>query len=313
LAIVTIATFASGMRAAAQEEKVLHSFNENGKGGYAPNGGLILDAAGNLYGITNYGGAGKCTSDAGTGCGTVFELSPNTSGGWTEKVLHSFNNNGKDGYYPVAGLVSDAAGNLYGMTGFGGAGVCSNSAPFTGCGTVFELSSQAGGGWAETVLHSFGGGTDGELPQGGLILDGSGNLYGTTADVSSSCTSVPADCGTVFELMPHAGAWTENVLHNFSANGTDGYAPHGSLVLDPAGNLYGATYFGGANSDGAIFELTSPKDGSSMEKILYSFENVRGSCAAEPEGLVMDAAGNLYGTSLLGGEANWGTVFEFDA
>ncbi len=307
LAIFTLAMFATSASVFAQEERVLHSFNPSGKGGYAPNAGLIIDAAGNLYGVTNYGGAGDCTSAAGAGCGTVFELSPGAHGAWIEKVLHSFSNNGTDGYYPAAGLILDSAGNLYGTTAYGGSGVCSNAAPLSGCGTVFELSPLAGGGWAERVLHSFGGGADGELPLGGLILDGAGHLYGTTAGI----TAPPADYGTVFELTPHAGKpWTEKVLHNFSDNGTDGYAPHGSLVLDPAANLYGVTYSGGANGDGTVFELTSPQGGSRTEKVLYSFENVRGSGAAGPEGLVRDVAGNLYGTTSLGGETNWGTVFE---
>ena len=161
LAIFAATLFMTSTWAAAQE-KVLHSFNNNGTDGLSPDAGLIFDAAGNLYGTTYAGGTYNY--------GTVFELTPAAGGGWTEKVLHSFSN-GTDGGYPVAGLIFDAAGNLYGTTYRGGT---------YGCGTVFELTPAAGGSWTEKVLYSFGNGTDGAYPDAGLIFDAAGNLYGTT-------------------------------------------------------------------------------------------------------------------------------------
>jgi len=308
LAIITVAPFVTGTRAAAQQEGVLHSFNKNGKDGYFPEAGVISDAAGNLYGTTYYGGTGKCVSGIFTGCGIVFELTPKAGGGWTEKVLHNFSNNGKDGYYPAAGLVFDAAGNLYGTTAYGGTGVCSSVAP-TGCGTVFELTPKTGGGWVEGVLHSFGGGADGEIPESGLIFDPAGHLFGTTAGIGGTCTHYYVECGTLFELTPHGGGgWTEKVLHNFSSTDMDGYGPYGSLVQDAAGNLYGGTYFGGAFGDGAVFELTPVKGGSWTEQVLYSFF-YKGNFGGGPGSLILNG-GNLFGTTPTGGTSYSGAVFE---
>ncbi len=294
--------------AAAQREAVLHSFG-NGNDGRVPYAGLIRDASGNLYGTTYYGGTGSCTSELANGCGTVFELSPKAGGGWTEKILHNFSDNGRDGYYPDAGLVLGTAGDLYGTTSYGGAGVCSSTEP-TGCGTVFELRPKAGGGWTEKVLHSFAGGSDGELPEDGVILDAAGNLYGTTAGDTGSCADSFVDCGTVFELTPHAeGGWTEKVLHTFSNNGTDGYGPYGDLVKDVAGNLYGGTYWGGASGDGAAFELTPGKAGIWTEQVLYSFF-YKGNFGGGPGGLTLDGAGSIYGSAPTGGTSYSGAVFE---
>jgi uncharacterized repeat protein (TIGR03803 family) len=225
-------------------EKVLHSFNYNGKDGFEPEASLILDAAGNVYGTTTYGGTG---GGCNVGCGTVFELTPRAGGRWTEKVLHSFNYNGKDGVDPYAGLIFDTANNLYGTTGGGGA--------YT-YGTVFELTPKAGGGWMEKVLHNFNG-TDGLLPEAGLISDAIGNLYGTTCCGGASGVGCGGEgCGTVFELTPKAGGrWTEKVLHSFSDNGKDGVTPYSGLISDAAGNLYGTTYFGGASGGGTVFEI----------------------------------------------------------
>jgi uncharacterized repeat protein (TIGR03803 family) len=310
LAILTMTTLMIATRASAQQEKVLHSFNISGQGGSYPNAGLISDAAGNLYGTTVYGGTGVCGSAPPTGCGTVFQMRRNSGGGWTEKILHNFNNDGKDGFYPYASLVFDAAGHLYGTTGYGGTGVCTSVMP-TGCGTVFELKPKAGGGWTEKVLHNFAGGSDGELPEGGLILDNGGNLYGTTAGIAHNCTYSPyVDCGTVFKLTPHAGGgWTENVLHSFNNNGTDGYGPTGALVRDAGGNLFGGAYWGGAFGDGAVFELTRGQSGSWTEQVLYSFF-YKGNFGGGPGTLILDAAGNVYGTTPTGGTSYSGAVFE---
>ena len=270
-------------------EKVLYSFG-NGTDGHNP-GGLIMDAAGNLYGTTNRGGT--------YGAGTVFELTPQAGGGWTETVLYSFGN-GTDGADPLGGLIFDAAGDLYGTTSRGGT---------YGGGMVFELTPQAGGGWKEKVLHGFGNGPDGAGPLAGVIFDATGNLYGTTYEAGAYAQ------GTVFELTlgltRHVGLdWTETVLHDFSLNGPDGAFPYGSLIFDAAGNLYGTTYEAGASSVGAVFELTPEAGGGWTETVLHNF-NFNGADGQNPyAGLTLDAAGNLYGTTVVGGTYNYGTVFE---
>ena len=197
----------------------------------------------------------------------------------TEKELYSFGTNGKDGAYPVTGLIFDGSGNLYGTTVYGGA---------YGAGTVFELAHKASTGWTEKVSHSFGHGKDGALPRAGLIIDAAGDLYGTTIDGGAD------SLGTVFELTPKAdGKWAEKVLHSF--NGKDGEYPDAGLIFDHAGNLYGAT-------QKTIFELVRTAAGGWTEKVLYK----SGSTAS----LIFDGAGKLYGTTAEGGSSDYGTVFE---
>ncbi len=171
-----------------------------------------------------------------------------------EKVLHSFGN-GEDGIYPFAGLVFDAAGNLYGTTNSGGIHNCDTYPP--GCGMVFELSPKQGGGWTKKVLPSFDY-WDGAYPTTGLIIDAAGNLYGTTPFGGiHGCFGGGLNCGTVFELSPNgSGGWTEKVLHSFNQNGTDGFYPYSNLIFDAAGNLYGTTYAGGIHNYGTVFEIT---------------------------------------------------------
>lgn len=224
------------------KETVLHVFKFNGKDGNDPQGNLILDASGNLYGTT--AGGGDCNQQY--GCGTVFELSPKSGGGWKETLLHNFN--GNDGEIPYAGLIFDAVGTLYGTTFAGGTGTCSDGSGFSGCGTVFELTPKTGGGWTETVLYSFKGKDgDGSYPTAGVVIDAAGNLYGTTEYGGGvSNTYCVNGCGSVFKLTPKSdGSWTETVLHSFSNNGEDGTFPLGGVILDSAGNLYGTTYLGG--------------------------------------------------------------------
>jgi uncharacterized repeat protein (TIGR03803 family) len=307
--LLVLSTIGGGTRAAAQEESVVTNFNSDGAGGAAPYGGLIFDKDGNLYGTTANGGNGPCATSNTTGCGTVFKLSPKAGGGWTKTVIHVFD--GGDGSFPNAGLILDGAGNLYGTTVYGGTGVCNAVAP-TGCGVVFELARTAKGGWAEKILRDFGNGEDGPYPAGGLVLDGAGNLYGMTTGNRGACGHSPStNCGAVFELMPRAtGHWAEKVLHLFSYNFIDGYAPTGSLVLDEAGNLYGGTPAGGTYDTGIAFRLSPNANGGWAEKVLYTFYWGKGVTGSGPATLIRDAAGNLYGTAIYGGASGWGAVFE---
>jgi uncharacterized repeat protein (TIGR03803 family) len=250
--------------------------------------GVIFDQAGNLYGTTTHGGIHDW--------GTVFQLSPNSNGGWTEKVLYNFCSLSKcsDGSQPESGLIFDQAGNLYGTTASGGEGSGNDE------GTVFELEPNANGSWTESVLHSFNG-PDGLNPQASLILDAAGNLYGTT-EYGGTGGGGTAGGGTIFELMPASGGWTESVLYDFCSaeNCADGLEPAASLIFDQTGNLYGTTVEGGAACNcGVVFQLTLGQGGSWMEKVLHAFTGGDGSY---PSGsLVFDSTGNLFGTAHEGG------------
>lgn len=281
--------------------KILHQFTLYGRGGYAPYGSLVLDTAGNLYGTTAYGGS--------VDLGTVFELTPAQGGSWEENVLYSFGRFNSDGVIPFSGVTFDAAGNLYGTTSRGGAG-CFGS----GCGAVFELTPTAGGGWKEEILHRFQvHGVDGISPIGGVILDASGNLYGTTSvggDPQCAGDGGLPGCGAVFELSPNAdGSWTETLLYAFTINFWDGTYPYSGLVFDKSGNLYGTTYEGGRGGQGTVFELMPQKDGSWDEKIVHAFGEQPGDGSTPYAGVTVDAAGNLYGTTIFDVYVT-GTVFE---
>jgi uncharacterized repeat protein (TIGR03803 family) len=235
-------------------------------------------------------------------------------------VLYKFCStaNCPDGANPYARLIFDSVGNLYGTTGGGGLSGCSEE----GCGTVFELTLGDDGTWSEKVLYKFCSVTncaDGKYPYAGLIFDSAGNLFGTTYSGGTSCQG----CGTVFELTPgEDGKWTEKVLHRFTLGSTtyDGVSPgYGSLIFDKAGNLYGTTYLGGrcveAPGCGTVFQLTRHAKDQWTEKVLYRFQ-ANGTDGRNPYyGLVFDAAGNLYGTTFLGGRSSscnqgCGTVFQ---
>jgi uncharacterized repeat protein (TIGR03803 family) len=260
--------------------------------GRHPLAGVVFGPDGLLYGTTLGGGAQN-----GSGFGTVFKLRPAASAcktalcPWTEAALYSFL--GTDGSQPAFGdPIFDQAGNSYGTTEEGGE---------EGVGVVYELTP-SGGGWTESVLHSFGGSGDGAYPQNGLIFDGAGNLYGTTF-------AGGARCGIVFQLVPSDGNWTENVLYTFQ-NGADGCLAHTGLIFDRSGNLYGATGYGGAGGGGTVFEL-SPSGGGWVYSLLYSFTGMLTNDGCGPVGtLVMDTAGNLYGTTLCDGAYNLGSVFK---
>lgn len=204
LEVVMVALALGASAWAASAEQALCAF-QSGTDAEVPNpGSLVFDKAGNLYGVTEYGGD--------TGNGAVYELSPLQGGGWTETVLYSFYGH-NDGADPVSGVVLDAAGNLYGTTRFGGT---------YGNGTVYQLRPTKSGNWKETVLHSFqGGSTDGAEPLGGLVFDQSGSLYGTTEFGGNSFQNY---YGTVFELAHSGHGWTERVLYSFQGK-NDGGAP----------------------------------------------------------------------------------------
>ena len=275
-ALVLVVVVPGGSAYAAPTETVLHSFTGDGAD---PKAALIADSTGNLYGTTRLGGP-PC-GPAGIGCGTAFKLSP----GGTETVLYDFcHANCNDGALPVAGLIADSKGNLYGTNQ--GLGCFVNF----GCGVVFKLSPDG----TYTVLYSFTGGSDGAVPAAGLIADSSGNLYGTTSSGGASGN------GVVFKLSPDG---TETVLHSFT--GSDGSVPVAGLIADSSGNLYGTTSRGGASGNGVVFKL-SPEG---TETVLHSFTG--GSDGANPQaGLIADSSGNLYGTTSGGGASGNGVVFK---
>jgi uncharacterized repeat protein (TIGR03803 family) len=278
------------------KERVLHGFPTTvGADGCVPIGNLVFDSAGNLYGATAHGG-GNCLQHGFGGCGIIFELSPTATGIWNETILHTFSNTSTDGVNPTGSLVFDSAGNLYGTTSIGG--TCALS---YGCGTVFELSPVAGGGWNESILYSFPtAGNSSSFPNGRLVLDAAGNLYGTTGSGGQS------GCGEIFELSPSMGVWNATVLHTLSA--TDGCSPPAGLSFDSAGNLFGAAFSLGPSNCGTVFEL-SPSSGT------WNFNDIQaiagGSAGCYPNGNIVLSGGKLYGiTEAGGGNLDSGVVFE---
>ena len=270
-------------------ETVLNMFT-GGSNGALPYGGRpIFDRAGNLYGATFAGGVENCSA----GCGLVYELIPSGSG-WTEKILYSFTKAGGDGASPWAGVIFDKAGNLYGTTEFGGA---------YGYGTIYELTP-SGSGWTEKVLYSFQNQGDGAWPFAGLIFDPSGNLYGATTWGGGT-----GNGGTVFELTPAGSGWSFQTLHAFTRQpGELAGGPVASLVMDTAGNVYGATYGDGVYGLGSVFKLT-PSGGGWTNTTLYDFTG--GTDGLLPRSnLVLDANGNVYGMTASGGAYGRGVVFE---
>lgn len=240
------------------------------------------------------------------GCGTVFELTRLPGGGWAETSLYEFQG-GTDGAFPWAGLIFDQAGNLFGTTlGGGFSQAC--------CGTVFELSppSQPGGAWTETILYRFTAYTDGALPEGRLIFDRAGNLYGTAeaGGIGFDC------CGTVFELSPPGepgGGWIETTLHIFrlSQNSVDGENPSTGLTFDKSGSLYGTTQLGGDSGlNGTVFRLRPPKNpGGKWTESVYSFKGGTNDGYA-PYGDLIWVRGILIGTTSGGGANDSGTAFQ---
>ncbi len=265
--------------------------NFPGVGGRNPFGRPVIGPGGALYGTTYYGGNGFCTE---LGCGTVYSLRPpqtfcrGVSCPWTETVDYSFN--GTDGDQP-GGVepVFDSAGNIYGTTTEGGSGV----------GNVFELT-KSNGTWTATNLHVFSG-LDGQYPQSSVTLDAQGNVYGTTYVGGGNGR------GTVWRLTNSGLGWAFDVLYDFR-NPSDGNGPVGAPVFDSAGNLYAATFSGGANGGGTVFEL-SPSGAGWNFSLIYSFTG-SGYNPGPLDSLTTDVAGNLYGTTNLDGAHGCGAVFK---
>jgi uncharacterized repeat protein (TIGR03803 family) len=322
LALLGVLLLIAAHPAQAETEAVLYSFNSNPDGAN-PESRLTLNG-GNLYGTTHAGGLGS---------GTVFELSPNGSGGWTETVLYNFcpAMNCADGANPTYSYVTfDSAGNLYGTAYAGGA---------NGYGVVFELSPGQSG-WTEQVLYSFANSPDGANPVNGLVMDAAGNLYGTTYNGGAGGN------GAVFELSPSAGRWTEQVIYDMnsthaglaidgsgnlygvnlqavfelSPNGSGGWKPtlihkfakpsfnpNGTPVLDSAGNLYGTTYAGGTGGDGTVYKLSPNGKGQWTMQVVYTFATATSHPLA---GVAVDSNGNLYGTTTAGGLRGLGVIYE---
>ena len=292
-----MALLALTLSAAASTETMMHSFNQKPNGANSE-AGLVADSAGNLYGTTLQGGA----------YGVVFRLSRNSHGTWVQTVLHNFTGgyNGPDGAGPASSVTFDAAGNLYGTTSAGGT---------YGCGTVYKLAPGTGP-WKETILHSFACyPSDGYRPDGSVIFDAAGNLYGVTnAGGSGGCGDgyTTYGCGAVYELSPTSNGYVETILYSFATNNNFESNPAGALAFDKSGNLYGTASSGGTGTVcyyygcGTVFKLTK---GSSAwtESTIYDFTGVTDG-DTPVSGVVIDAAGNLYGTT----EGYWGygSVFE---
>jgi uncharacterized repeat protein (TIGR03803 family) len=295
LAIGLAMCFGFSARASAQTLTVLHSFAGGTSDGSKPYGGLA-DVKGTFYGTTSAGGE--------HGHGVVFKV----TSGKKETLLHSFQGYPADGAAPgYMNLIANSKGTLFGTTGYGGDGPCKPNGE-EGCGTIFQITTAG----KEEVLYSFQyGPNDGAGPDGTMVMDSAGNLYGTTlggGNLATVCSSNDDGCGTVFE---YTTAGKESVLYKFcpdpAAKCPDGVGPSGVLVRDASGNLYGTTVGGGAHGDGTVFKVTT----SGEETVLYSF-CAKKNCTdgyGPMGGLALDATtGMLYGTTITGGAGVCGQV-----
>lgn len=253
--------------------------------------GVTLDAAGNFYGTTSVGG------DA--GFGAVYRLA-HAGSSWNFYTIYTFQGFtefSQDGGIPYARVTIGPDGALYGTTRIGGFGEgCRED---HGCGTVYKLQPQFGGGWKETVIFKFGY-FDGDHPSyGDVVFDRAGNLYGTTQVGGADLQ------GAVYKLSPGTGGWTESVIYNFS--GADGSAPLSGPVFDAAGNLYGSTSAGGASNWGVVYRL-QPAGSGWAGSVLHSFQGVDG--VTPTSSIVLDGGGDLFGVTQAGGSTGGGTAFE---
>jgi hypothetical protein len=314
------------------QRNVIYEFL-GGDDGFFPDGGLLVDRAGDVYGTT-------FPPFSSADCGTIFELIPGASG-WAKKTLYKFSGK-RDGCGPTGRLAFDSSGNLFGSTHGGGCGV--------EAGTVFELTPDTGGNWSETVLHCFRGGSS---PLGGVVLDLVGNIYGaatggsynqgivyrvthttsgwvtsklydftggnnggnptagvTLDDAGNLYGTVPGgadNVGLVYKLSPTNGPWKFSILHTFTGGDDGGNPFQDTLAIGPSGSLYGTTWFGGLHQWGTAFKLVLSNTGHWTETVLHSFTN--GSDGIQPSSVVFGPAGNLFGTASLGTNGN-GVVYE---
>jgi uncharacterized repeat protein (TIGR03803 family) len=267
-------------------ETTLYSFAGGADGSNPRYTNLVFDAAGNLYGVTEFGGTALG--------GTVFELSPQAGGGWTESVLYAFAGGASDGANPIGGVVFDTAGNLYGATLDGGSQRCGSG----GCGGVFELSPQAGGGWREQMIYFFQDGDDGAVPISLLVIDPTGNLYGMTQ------TGGSGGCGTVYKLSPASGGgWSKHTLHQFTGS-PDGCVPFLNMVRNGS-YIYGVAEGGGASGNGAIFRITP----AGAEEVFFSFPG--GNDGSDPRSLIFNSTRRaLFGITFGLSSVSSGVIFE---
>jgi uncharacterized repeat protein (TIGR03803 family) len=278
-AVVTFSNVAS----AQASNQLIYSFPTSGDQGYWPTTQLVY-RSGNFFGATYYGGGTQCN------CGVVFELSPAVGGGWNYRALHAFRGS-PDGGYPYANIVFDSAGNLYGVTSFGG--------KYFSRGTAFELSPNGDDSWTYSNLYSFGQTDSDARYPGGLAIDAAGNLYGVAGGGANNV-------GTVFTLVPGAGGtWTESLIYSFLGT-TDGFGPNPDLSFDALGNLYGTTYSAGANNLGTVFELTRGAGGEWTENTLFNSDSSLGNIITS----TLDSSGNVYCTTYNNEPENLGAVFE---
>ena len=265
---------------------VLYSFTGGADGG-EPYKGVTLDRDDNLYGTAVTGGSGSCEG----GCGVIYKLT-NIKGTWTQKVIHAFTG-GDDGSGPGSRVTVDRAGKIYGMTPTGGA---------NGLGTIYKIGPLSSGASTFKVIHAFTGGADGSSGSAGRMILRDGHLYGAATTGGSNGS------GVVFELTPRAlGGWDFRTIYTFQGQ-PDGIFPYGALLFDGSGNIYGTTYYGGANGIGAVYKLSPQPVGEWTEEVIYSFQ--QGTDGNSPiSNLVFDKAGNLYGTTSEGGLGR-GVIFK---
>jgi len=273
--------------------KLTTLYTFNGIRGDSPRARLLLDRKNNLYGTTGWGGKSRCLMDQGIPytCGLVFKLTKGTSVPWKETILHNFTAV-SDGWHPFGALIADALGNIYGTSR--SSDLQCDKGPADACGTVFKLSRDAGH-WKFTLVYVFKGGTDRGDPVGGVIIDSAGNLYGTTSKGGTG------GVGTIFKLDPSGN---KTILHNFV--GPDGATPNATLLRDSSGNLFGTTREGGTSKVGTVFRL----DPSGNLTVLHSFQGGTDGAYPENADLVADDSGSYYGTTVMGGTRERGTVFK---
>ena len=293
----------------AQTYTVIHNFTGGGDGG-SPQAGLTLGGTETLYGTTEGGGGieGDNCFPLTNGCGLVFKIA-HEAGGWVLTPLYPFPGS-INGRQPQAPVLFGPGGLLFGSTTIGGSG--DESCFLGGCGVVFTLNPSAAlchavrCYWIENPIYQFATLTDGFEPTGNLAFDQAGNVYGTTILGGTGCLN---GCGIVFQLSRSGSGWTKTTLHNFTGGN---YVSPTGVIIDRFGSLYGTTVYGGLFDEGMVFQLTPSGSGWTFS-VLYNFHNgINGiNDGGSPEGgLVMDAAGNLYGTTGSGGTGGGGTVFE---